>query len=58
MICDKICDNIGQPSQAHFERLGGLPDAIISNSEWLYMLQEDTPNRSRPIARDRRAFRI
>ena len=36
-----ICDNI-EERQALFERLGGLPEAIVSNSEWLYMLQEDT----------------
>lgn len=27
---------------ALFERLGGLPETTVNNSEWLYMLQEDT----------------
>ena len=35
------CDTI-EARQALFERLGGLPEAIVSNQEWLYMLQEDT----------------
>src|SRR5215469_16459542 len=35
------CDTI-QGRQALFERLGGLPETTVENTEWLYMLQEDT----------------
>src|SRR5579884_1073141 len=35
--CDSIPERV-----ALFERLGGLPETTVSNTEWLYMLQEDT----------------
>lgn len=35
------CSDI-QRRRVLFERLGGLPETIVENTEWLYMLQEDT----------------
>lgn len=37
MNCDRL-----EERQALFQKLGGLSEALVSNSEWLYMLQEDT----------------
>lgn len=35
------CDNIDE-RQVLFERLGEVPETTVENTEWLYMLQEDT----------------
>ncbi len=37
----KNCYSIDE-RKALFESLGGLPQAIVQNTEWLYMLREDT----------------
>ena len=35
------CDNLPQ-RKSLFVALGGLPETIVKNSEWLYMLEEET----------------
>ena len=35
------CDSL-EELRAFLERLGGLPETVVRNTEWLYMLQEDT----------------
>ncbi|GEM47720.1 Fic family protein [Deinococcus cellulosilyticus] len=37
----KHCDNIQKLSD-RLEQLGGVPDTVVHNNEWLYMLQEET----------------
>ena len=53
------CDSIAKRKNL-LDKLGKIPEAIVENKEWLYMLEEDTRHSlsisQRLALRDRRIF--
>jgi hypothetical protein len=51
-MSQNYCDSIRQ-RKALLDELGGLPETIVENQEWLYMLEEETRHSLsiRPLAK-------